>query len=149
MIGVNDEIPILNLGGLAMGSAGDKARVVAPFRCSVVWTVVTCEGADANAIGGRVKIDRRPRAGDDTNRTDGDFGDIQKPAGLNVQGVPLVWLPPKEAAPPQVQAGEELVVEVVTANGAALAFTVQIVVRRDPESWANLAAQGKARLVTA
>jgi hypothetical protein len=134
MVGANDEIPVMNVGALAMGATGDKATVTMPFKGEVCWTAVALEGSDAAAIGGVVTFARRPLTGSDTGRV--VFSTVTKPNSTNVQGKPLVDVINNLHI--ELNAGEQIVCAVTTANGAAVNFTAQVCVRRVPEKWENM-----------
>jgi len=81
-----------------------------------------------------IKFDKRPTAGTDTGRGDGDVGVITKTAA-NVQGKTFYAAP---AAAITVDAGDEIIVDVTTANGDACAFGAAVKLRERPEAIANL-----------
>jgi hypothetical protein len=141
MIGQNDEFDLLLGSALAMGAIGDKAKRVVTYPCDVVWAVVIPEGADANATAGVVKFDKRPTPESDVGRTDGTLGVCLKKANTNQVGKPIVdYVGGSQTLLP----GEQVVVEVTTANGAALNFTASLICRPSAESWRKLEKDGKA-----
>lgn len=125
---------LISAVSLAMGTTGDKATLTVPFNCEVRRVFVLIQGTDANATAGVVKFDKRPTAGSDTGRGDGDVGTISKTASLNEQGKYLYEDPTSHIA---LKEGEQVIVQVTTAQGAALAFTAGIVIQRSPEDAAN------------
>ncbi len=121
--------------GLAAGGTGDKATLVVPGgRFDVVEVEVTWEGTSSHATVAVIKFDKRPTANSDTGRGDGDVGAITKTAA-NVQGKTFYKVP---SALVTVQAGEEIVVEVTTANGDAVGFSAAVKLRERPEARASL-----------
>lgn len=140
----HEDISVHSAAGLAAGSTGDKATLKCPFmKCEVVRAWVEWEGADANATAAVVKFDKRPTAGSDTGRGDGDVAILKKVASLNQQGkrtyteVNLTGFPATRVT---WEAGQEIVVEVTTAQGAALAFSAGVTVRQIPQRPADVAA---------
>lgn len=135
MYGFQDEFPLTPSAlGVALGSTGDKAIFRIMDRYEVVRFGLQIEGTDNNATGAVVAFDKRITAGSDTGRVDAALGTITKPASANHQGKHLYKVP---AATIVLKPGEEVVVEVTTAQGAALAATPFLIVRRTPEAIAN------------
>ncbi len=92
-------------------AAGDKAVFPVPQRCMVVYAgaLVTegCAGSTSTPV---VKFDKRPTGGSDTDRGDGDIGE------LNLQTTPAGKLMVDQVAFGQeLQPGEEVVVQLTTA----------------------------------
>lgn len=121
---------------LAAGTTGDKATLGVPYKCVVKQVAVKWEGADANATAAVIAFDKRPTAGSDTGRGAADVGQVKKVASLNEQGKVVYQRPTTKIT---LVPGEEVVVEVTTAQGAALAFQAWLLVEHWPEDPANLA----------
>lgn len=130
----HEDIPIVSATGLASNSTGDKATLSVPFQCQVVRAFVIWEGTSANATAAIIKFDKRVTAGSDTGRGDGDVAVIKKVASVNKQGKMTY----KDVTGVTLAPGDEVVVEVTTADGAANAFTAGLIVRHVPEVAANL-----------
>jgi len=145
MVGYNDRVTLLSAVALAMGSTGDKATlVVPPGKWEVIESFINIEGTSAHATAGIVKVDVRPVAGQDTNRTDGTAGVLKKTASVAETGKQIYWLPPSAtvgaaATKVYVQGGYQLVVEVTTAQGEALGFSAGVSLKEVPETYANIA----------
>jgi hypothetical protein len=137
MIGTNDVIPLVTGGALAAGSTGDKATIAVPFKCEVAMLFVLVTGTSAHATAAVIKFDKRVTAGSDTGRGDGDVGAISKTASLDQQGKYLYERPATRVL---LEPGQEVIVEVTTAQGEALTFTAGLLVRESPEDPANIAA---------
>lgn len=118
-------------------TAGDVATFSVPFPCEVfeagLTVKETCGGASTTPA---VKFDKRPTAGSDTNRGDGDvasFALSTTEAGkvmydIAGQGVAL-------------EPGNEVVVQLTvqaTGSGAAGHFIPYLLVKYNPETRANL-----------
>jgi len=130
-----NEIWLQTARGLASGSTGDKATVVVPGgQFDVVRAEVTWEGTSVHATVAVIKFDKRPTANSDTGRGNGDVGVITKTAA-DVSGKTFYTAP---AAAITVDAGDEIVVEVTTANGDAVGFSAAVKLRERPEAIANL-----------
>ena len=141
MIGYQDEIPLTPSAlGVALGSTGDKAIFRIVNRCEVVRFGLQIEGASAHATAAVVAFDKRITAGSDTGRVDAALGNgttggtITKPASVSSAGKHLYKVP---TALVVLKPGEEVVVEVTTAQGEALAATPFLIVRPTPETLAN------------
>lgn len=141
----HEDIAVVSVVGLAAGSTGDKATLVCPFEnCEVVRIWCEWEGADANATGATVTFDKRVTSGTDTGRVDAGYGTIKHASTLNQQGKrtyadrsSVTGFPTSHAS---WSAGQQIVVEVTVAQGAALAFTAGVTVRRIPQRPADVAA---------
>lgn len=115
-------------------TAADKATLSMPFNKQKVkkaWIEV--RGTDAG--GATVKFDKRPTAGSDTGRGDGDIAVITIPAS-NQQGKRLYEIP---ATVIHLVAGEEVVAEVTAEGVAALQVVAGLEVERVAETEANSA----------
>ena len=126
-------LPIVSAAALAMDSTGDKATLTIPYKCKVMRVFALVEGTSSHATTGVVKFDKRPTAGSDTSRGDGDVGAISKSAS-NQQGKYLYEDPSSEIL---LDEGDQVIVDVTTANGNACAFTAGMLVERVPETPAN------------
>lgn len=141
----HEDFSVHSAAGLAAGSTGDKATLKCPFEaCEVVRIWCEWEGADANATGAVVTFDKRITSGTDTGRVDAAFGTIKHAASLNQQGKrtyadrsSVTGFPTSH---PRWEAGQEIIVEVTTAQGAALAFSAGVTVRRIPQRPLDIAA---------
>lgn len=145
MIGTNDMHYAYATVGLAMGSTGDKFVIpVPPGKWMVDRSWITIEGASAHATAGIVKFDVRITAGSDTGRTDGTAGVLKKTASVAETGKMIYWLPPSattgaSGTKTYVQGGYQIVIEVTTAQGEALAFSGGVALRELPEAATNVA----------
>ena len=119
---------------LALGSTGDKATLVIPFKCVVKRAFVVINGASAHATAAVVKFDKRPTAGSDTGRGDGDVAVISKTASVNQQGKYLYEDPATKIV---LNEGAQVIVEVTTANGDALVADAGLLLEYNPEILAN------------
>lgn len=128
-------IPLMTGAALASNSTGDKATIGVPFKAVVQMACVKWEGASTHATAAVIKFDKRPTAGSDTGRGDGDVAVVNKVASVNKQGKVTYKQPASRIT---LVPGEEVVVEVTTANGDALAFQAWLLVERVPEVPANL-----------
>jgi hypothetical protein len=136
MIGY-DTLPLFTANALASGSTGDKATLkVPPGKWELERSFVVWEGASAHATAAIVAFDIRPTAGSDTGRGSGDAGIVKKVASVAQQGKMTYWFPSTKVF---VSGGNEIIVEVTTAQGEALAFAGGVVLRSSPESQVNLA----------
>lgn len=134
-------IAVVSANALASATTGDKAVLTVPYKCKLKRAFVVVEGASVNAVAAVIKFDIRPIAGSDTNRTDGTAGVISKAASVNQQGKYLYEDP---ATLVTLSEGQQVVVEVTTANGDALAFTGGILVEYIPERPGNNSAMASA-----
>lgn len=117
--------------------AADAGKFVIPFPCEVDYAaIVVTEGIAPGTP--EIKFDKRPTAGSDTARGDGDIGDIN----LGVAGVSDVGDVAYDlvARGTTLEPGQEVVVQIVTAVAGGGTGTVwpQLVVRATPETFANL-----------
>lgn len=118
---------------LASDSTGDKAVMRVPGgQFDIVQFEVTFEGTSTNATLAVIALDRRVKAGTDTNRV--EVTTITKLV-TSCQGYCFYAIPTTATT---VDAGEELVVEVTTANGDACAFSAGVKLRERPEARAAL-----------
>lgn len=93
------------------GSLGDKGFFIIPFKCSIISAgcVVTedCSGAVSTPV---VKFDKRPTAGSDVDRGDGDIAEIKL---LTTAAGKVMY--DRAAEGTNLVPGEEVVVELTTA----------------------------------
>ena len=138
MIGY-DNLPLNTAAALASGSTGDKATLtVPPGYWEFVRSYVTWEGASAHATAAVIAFDIASAAG----RGDGDAGVIKKTASLDEQYTQTYWEPPATVAGRVfVSGGSQIVVQVTTAQGEALAFAAGVVLKSSPEAQVNLSAE--------
>lgn len=128
---LHTEQQIISGAALASGSTGDKATLAAPFRRGEILEAwVEWEGASTHATSAIVAFDKRPTAGSDTGRGSADVATVNKVASVNKQGKRTYS--DLRSAPVAFNGGQEVVVEVTTANGEALAFKAGLVVREVP-----------------
>jgi hypothetical protein len=124
--------------GLALTqAAGDLAVFTAPFPCDVLYAglcvTTACAGATTTPI---VKMDKRPTAGSDTSRGDGDVGVFE--LGTAAAGKFLYFMPTTRV---HLEPGEEVVMQltqIAAGTGAAGAVRPSLVVEHAAESWGNL-----------
>jgi len=120
--------------GLAGDSTGDKhAFTIPPGNWVLKEFGTTIASASTHATAAVISFEKRPTAGSDTGRT--VLGTITKTLSVNQQGKHL-WQRPTTRV--QLKGGEQVVVEVTTANGDTLAFVPQLVLEESPETYANL-----------
>jgi len=119
--------PVPLLGGTALqtSTTGDKATIPVPFKCRVeyVWALVNTASAHATAF--VLKFDKRPTAGSDTGRGDGDVGVLSKTASASQAGKMLYERPSTHI---ELNAGDQVIAEVTTANGDACLVDAGVVV---------------------
>lgn len=129
-------LPIISAASLASGSTGDKALFMVPYKCELVRFWIVWEGADNNATAAIVDLDKRITGGSDTGRVDksGAAMTLKKTTAVNEQGKYVYKDPTSRVT---AKEGEQFVVEVTTAQGAALAFTAGIIIREIPEVAGN------------
>lgn len=127
------------LGIDATQSAADVAVFEIPFKCTVkaafLQITETCAGADATPV---VKFDKRPTAGSDTSRGDGDLGHF----ALDTSAAGVALYDPVGVRT-SLEPGNQVVVQLVTAaagTGADGSFVPLLVVEYSPETWANISA---------
>lgn len=135
MIG-NDDLHALPMSAVsvALGSTGDKVTFFVPYRCEVHSVGALIEGASVHATAAVIAFDKRPLGGSDTNRGVADVGALTKTLSVNQQGKHLYERPATRIT---LKPGEQVVGEVTTANGDALAATLFVLVRQTPEDPAN------------
>ena len=143
MIGYQDLIPLPaqgispNYGLIYSDSTGDKVIFSVPFKCEVVLVGVAVTGASTHATGFVLKFDKRPTAGSNTGRGDGDIGVLSKTASTNEQGK-VLYERVGSTAPVMLDEGDEVVAELTTAHGDSLSIGVPFVlVRQSPEDPRN------------
>ena len=132
--------PIVGVN-LATNTTGDKATLVVPFKCVVKRAFVVVNTASVSATAFVIKFDKRPTAGSDTGRGDGDVAVISKTASVDQQGKYLYEDPSSRVT---LDEGEQVMVEVTTANGDACAVDAGILVEYTPEIPANNSAMAAA-----
>jgi len=117
-------------------AAADVGLFSIPFKCEVFRAQLsiteTCAGASATPV---VKFDKRPTAGSDTSRGDGDIANFA--CSTTAAGKHLY----DEAAQGTVlEPGEEVVVELATrpVSGPAGHFIPLLLVKYLPETVANM-----------
>lgn len=132
MIGY-DVYPLLTAAALASGSTGDKATLtIPPGKWEVERSFVTWEGASAHATAAIVKFDTVVAG---ASRGDGDAGVIKKVASVAQTNKQTYWKPSTALF---LSGGAQVVVEVTTAQGEALAFSAGLVLKASPEAQVNL-----------
>lgn len=124
--------------GISLAATGDKMSFPVPFLCEVLYAglviTATCAGATTTPI---VKFDRRPTAGSDTGRGDGDLGGFA--LGTQAAGKTVYFKPPTRIV---LEPGEEVIMQVTTAatgTGAGGSARPILVVRPRDEQFDNLA----------
>jgi hypothetical protein len=117
----------------------DVGAFIVPFRCEVLLAGVvvteTCAGATTTPV---VKYDKRPTAGSDTSRGDGDIATFV----LSTTAAGKVMYD-EAAVGTELNPGDEVIVELATqATGTGAAGHVRpfLLVEYLPETKANLAA---------
>ena len=130
----NDPQELLMGTALASDSTGDKLTIPVQFKCEVYrfWVMIT--GSSSHATAAKWAFDRRITAGSDTGRVD-DVATLSKTASVNQQGKELVNYPTTRVT---LLPGQEIIVEVDTANGEACTFSAGVSVIRSPEADGNL-----------
>lgn len=113
------------------GTTGDKATITISERCKVERVFCVVEGTEATAA--TVKFDKRPTAGSDTGRGDGDVGVISFGAS-NQQGKMLYENPTTTIL---LDEGDQVVVEVTVASTGAKNTVAGMKVSRVAETPAN------------
>jgi len=128
------DFPLYHSGtaGIATNSTGDKWIFPVPFKANVMRFGLVVQGSSANATAAVVALDHRVTAGSDTGRV--ELLVISKTASVSQQGKFLYQDPATSIA---VDEGDELVVEVTTADGAANAMTPVVILRQIPEVAGN------------
>ena len=121
-------------------SPADVALFSIPHNCTVweVGAVVTeaCAGGTKTPV---LKFDKRPTAGSDSGRGDGDIGELN--LATTAAGAVMY---DRAGANVQLEAGNEVVVQLTTqatGTGAAGHVRPYLSVIRDPEVRANMAAK--------
>ena len=112
---------------IATDSAADVLRYVVPFKCELRQIQAHVLGTEATAL--VVKADKRPTAGSDTGRGDGDLGSITFGAS-NLQGKVLTDTPTSRLT---LDRGEEMVLQVTTASTCDKAVAFEVLVERIAE----------------
>lgn len=108
-------------------STGDKLRYVVPFKCEIRQLQAHVFSTVAEAV--VIKADKRPTAGSDTGRGDGDLGSISLGAS-DQQGKVVVDTP---SARLTLDRGEELVMQVTTASTCNKVVALEVLVERIAE----------------
>jgi hypothetical protein len=116
-------------------TAADVARFVVPFPCTVELAGLAITETCAGTTPGVVKMDKRPTAGSDTARGDGDIATFNM--GTTAAGKMLYDL---VAVDTDLEPGDEVVVQITTAplTGPAGHFEPVLVVKVRDEVLANL-----------
>lgn len=116
--------------------AGDIAVFPIPFKCTVAYAAMmvteVCAGSTSTPV---LKFDKRPSAGSDTDRGDGDIGEIKL-----LTSAPGVFMYDLVGIKEALEPGEEVVVELTIASvgtPTGHARPVLVVYPRD-EMWENL-----------
>ncbi len=126
------ETPVALVGAqFDVNTAADKVIFTVPFDCRVRNLSLTIEGTDAG--GATVKFDKRPTAGSDTGRGDGDVGTITIPAS-DQEGKVLEEVPTSNI---KLKRGEQVVVEVTAESVTALNCVPTLELEYIPEISAN------------
>lgn len=126
---------------LASNSTGDKATLLIPFKCRLKRSYVVVNGTSAHATAFVIKFDKRPTAGSDTGRGDGDCGVVSKTASVAQQGK---YLYEDAATSIILDEGDQVIVEVTTAQGEACVVDAGILVEYIPERPGNNSAMVSA-----
>jgi hypothetical protein len=124
--------------GLALTqAAGDLAVFTVPFKCVLLYSALcvttACAGLTTTPI---VKLDKRPTAGSDTGRGDGDAGVFT--LGTMAQGKFVYFMPTSRV---ELEPGQEVVMQltqIAAGTGAAGACRPVLVVEHAAETWGNL-----------
>lgn len=125
---------IINLIGAEfdLDTAGDKIIFSIPHKCVVLRAQLLVTSTDAG--GGTVKFDKRPTAGSDTGRGDGDIATLTVPAS-NQQGKMLFEEPSSALT---LVPGDQVVVEVTSDPGAGATMVPMLLVLYVPETTENM-----------
>lgn len=116
--------------------AGDVAVFPIPFKCTVAFAALmvteVCAGSTSTPV---VKFDKRPTAGSDTGRGDGDIAEINL-----LTSAAGVFMYDLVGIKTELEPGEEVVVELATAAVGTPTGHVRpvLVVNVRDEMWANL-----------
>lgn len=117
-------------------ATGDVGSFIVPFKCEVVLAgaVVTevCAGSSSTPV---VKFDKRPTAGDETDRGDGDIAELK--LLTSAAGVVLY---DEVAVGEELEPGEEVMIEITTAAVGTPTGHIKpfLLVKQLPETKANL-----------
>lgn len=110
-----------------MSGTGDQGTFTPAYPCEIVGFGYVITTAVVDAAGGLVlKADKRPTAGSDTSRGDGDCGTLtltSAQANALTAGKTMLCRPTQ---PTRVQPGEQVVLDLTTApdSGAGLPFVI-------------------------
>lgn len=129
----NEHLIILKEPEFDLDTAGDKATFTIPQKCEVLRAQLVVTSTDAG--GGTVKFDKRPKAGSDTGRGDGDVAVLTIPAS-DQQGKVLFEEPSSHII---LEAGDQVVVEVTSDPGAGATMVPQLILLYIPETTENQA----------
>jgi len=115
-------------------AAADVARILVPFNCVVFLAALIITETCAGTTPGVVKFDRRPTAGSDTSRGDGDIASFAM--GTTAAGKVLY---DEVAKGTKLNAGDEIVVQITTqpVTGPAGHFEPVLLVKPAEETKAN------------
>jgi hypothetical protein len=116
-------------------TAGDVARILVPFNCVVERAQLIITETCAGTTPGVVKMDRRPTAGSDSGRGDGDIASFAMAA--TAAGKVLY---DEVAKGTVLNAGDEIVVQITTqpVTGPAGHFEPVLLVSPKSETKANM-----------
>lgn len=126
---IGEYIPIW-VSAVATNSTTDIATLPVPFKAKVVRAFVLVTGASAHATSFVIKFDKRVKAGSDDGRGNGDVATISKTTLVDQQGKYLYEDPTTRVT---VEEGDQIIVEVTTAQGEACAVDVGVLLERIPE----------------
>lgn len=122
--------------GVATNSTADVAVFSIPYKAKVRKIFAVVQGTSSNGTAAVLHFEHRHALGADTTRGAADVGALSKTASVSQQGKMLYELVSATTVF-TVTPGEEIVVEVATADGAANAMWVGIELERIPENPAN------------
>ena len=115
--------------------AADVGRFVVPFKCQVILAALVVTEVCAGTLTPVVAFDKRPTAGSDTDRGDGDIANFVM--GTTAAGKVLYDL---AAAGTVLTPGEEVIIEITVqpTDAASGHFVPYLLVEALPETKANL-----------
>lgn len=133
-----EHLIVLDGASFDLDTAADKVTFTIPVKMRVLRAQVTVTSSDAG--GGTVKFDKRPTAGSDTGRGDGDVAVLTIPAS-DQTGKCLYEEPSSSVV---LTPGMQVVVEVTSDPGAGPTMVPQLVGIYVPEQPANISAMSAA-----